>query len=439
MNARTEGLGLSRTWKGALTGTVLVAVATTTASAWTILPTELRVWFANGRPPVLAALFLALAGVAWFRASPRSGVEKSLLLALAYPVSLVVISVAKGALNLPNSVQALVWMLLTYYVVPKISREHAKLLIRVVFYGTALLAITIWFVDQVLALGGIASLFEGRSSYGIANPNLFAQIPQTSLMAFPLVLVTEERRPRGHRALAYVLALPMALLLLTSASRNAILAVVVYFGLLLLWKRYRTTDRDLEGSLLSRSRLRLGHIIPAMILVAVIGLLVLLSLPRQLGLSGREAIWSRAVSTATVDEHPPFLSVLAGPSGLPGEASSESGYDDLSAQRSYERVSFDNVLLTVWFQGGIATLVTFVAPLLWFSHILMHSRRTIAWHGMALLTALLVQSLFVFNALSFGSPAALSGWGILFPCTVVLAKTGSIHRRRGSRLEGGVT
>lgn len=344
----------SGSWRAeALAWLLLAYAALVPITASVHVPLGVRVAIYNVRPYWLIGIAAVATGAVLFGLVP--GARERLLMnrrllgwSLTFPFFYFVVAFAKGSLNVPVAGQYLLWSLLSFGVVPALMGSHDTLR-RVAWAALVLAAFQLGVV--VLSwrvLGEVGGQFRDRMSVGIANPNIFAQMPQVVLAAFGMWWAASKPRPGALWRLGWAAAISTAAVLAYLARSRNVLAFLVATGL---------------GSVivtLYASRRRVWAVLASIALLAGTGLVLLGSEREDLDAysSGRIRMWRMAVESALAEE--PLMTTLVGPSKLPSV--DVGAYDDAASDKVFTKTHIDNAYLELVLEAGVPGLILFLAP-----------------------------------------------------------------------------
>jgi len=330
---------------------VYAAMVPVTASVH--VPLAFRVLVFNRRPFFLGAslvvALLAYAGRFARDGSPAARLARSLLrLALAFPLLFLVLAFWKDALSLPVVGQYFLWAFGAFGLAPLVltSRSSIGRLGKVFFFISLSQWSAAFLTWTLLGDGGLP--FRHRLSFGIANPNFYAQIVQVGVSAFGLWWASSPRPAARPWRVAWAFLIPGAAYLVAAArSRN----VVAYLGTL-------AATYVLLFLLASR---RAGWAIVATGSIFVVTMAFFLTVePADVDAfsSGRITMWQDAL--AATFQREPLQTVLVGPTSLPSAAL--WSYDEAAPDKVFLKFHIDNAYLELLLEAGLFGLLLFIAP-----------------------------------------------------------------------------
>lgn len=411
--------------------------STATLANWTLLSTDIRVALTNYRPMLVVLLivflYFALAG-------PRipTGIRLRLLVAgLLYPILLSIVGLTKGIANYPQYIQAIAWSILAFGVTTSLTRRQAVLAAKAVLLS-AIAMLTVQYVAwRLMPSYGVSPFAERRQSFGVQNPNVFAQTAQVMAAAHLLLFmvlnsrtfhpysagIQHTRASRLERILCTRIALFSVLgtavyLTVAAVSRNVSMGLLILFGASLLGRRARIPQRT--------------YIVAASL--ATVGAIVVGFTLAGSDIESRRAIWAGALEGIHSAEYPTTLAVLMGPQSPADTLPVVPRYDDLMAARLFDRQGFDSTIVTVWFEVGILGLAAYLLPYLILIGYLCRRDSSLSYFAIAAVASLIVQGSLAVVHHSFGSPASFGLYGFLLPLTVAFVRQDS--RERFIRHEG---
>ena len=349
----------------------------------------------------VAAAFAALLIFAPGRvtAAFRSRWHRSLIIgSLLFPVFYAAVSILKGRVLVPVIGLYFVWSVAVFFVAPLIfgslpRLRAAAIALLVANAGAWLLGVYLFETRPPVVT------FEGRESFGYANPNSYAQILQViACAAVYLVLAGSARVARDRRiqiALVGVVAF-CAIFVFAARSRN-----VMAFGVAAIAAYHILQTRG------GRRPLLIG--VGALAAVAALAYADLGEIDRFS--SGRLSIWKRTVDAAFLDGDDGAALLIGSDRDLPSLVG-RTGYSTIRSSATFEKYHVDNFYLELVVEGGLIGTVLFLWPYALLMVLLWRIRsdpeeRARANLALAIMIGFAIQGIFSPTFPSFNSPIGL--------------------------------
>jgi len=317
------------------------------------VPLEARVAAYNIRPYVLIgmAVVVIAAATMGFVSSARSWLGSSRRLiaaALAFPAYYSFASVAKGTFNVAVAGQYLLWAILAFATMPALllAPDVARRVARALFIiGVLQLSVL---VGSWAVLGDEGHLFGDRVSFGLSNPNLFAQVPQLCFASFGMWWALS--RPRAGRwwRVGWIGVSTGAVALAAAARSRNVLAFLIVAGM--SYALQTLYAKRLRGAAIALSMAMVAGLAGAFVATEAEAL--------DVYSSGRIRIWRAAVDSAIREA--PVSTAIWGPAQLPGL--DVGAYDTASSEKEFVKFHIDNSYLELLFEAGGIGLLLFLWP-----------------------------------------------------------------------------
>ncbi|AWV91141.1 hypothetical protein DN745_18135 [Bradymonas sediminis] len=356
------------------------------------------------------------------------------ILSAFFPVYFVIVSMLKGKFNVPVMGLYIIWTLCSFWLAPLLMQSIAdvrKFLVGFLVVNGFLLIITITYT-MLINPSLLSPTHQGRLSFGLENPNIFAQVVQAVFMSLVGIRILAPERSKWRSVSGYILLAACILGAFAFAwfarSRNVLLFMLVAgvsYSVLVLKGR--------------RKYLTLMAANTVMVVCALFVFNLAGVEESNKVSSGRLAYWGSLVE-ALWDGPYPIAAIFVGPASPISVDQAPNRYDALAAEKKFNKMHVDNFYLEQVLESGLIGLLLFLLP-----YIVMIARsrydltsrssegRFLCW-AISLWIALAYQSFFIPTAPTFNNPIGFFFviFGIV-PVSIIRQKRSDPTARPGAK------